>query len=379
MEQGAPSQNTRSAQIVTRTGSPEIRAPLAVESPQTCRNRKVSGRPRPAVWFPTVRTGTGTDVFTERLATALIRRGIHAEIGWLPHRAEYAPWSVPAPRTPSWANMVHANSWLHQRFLPRDLPLVVTIHGCMHDPELERYKSSPQRFYHRFWIKTCEAEALRRADAVTAVSRYTARVAGVVFGRRDIVTIHNGIEASRFYPAVRREPHRPFRLLFVGNPSRRKGTDLLPDIMRQLGGEFELRYTGTPEAFRLSRKPPPNMTALGRLSGPVALLQAYHSCDALLFPTRLEGLSLVVLEAQSCGLPVITTDGSSLPEVVRHGSTGFLCPLDDVTEFVAAIRTLASNPHLWQRMRISARELAVSTFKESDILDRYVRLYERLL
>ena len=48
-------------------------------------------KPEPAVWFPAVRAGTGTDVFTERLVEGLNKRGIRAEITWLPLRAEYAP------------------------------------------------------------------------------------------------------------------------------------------------------------------------------------------------------------------------------------------------------------------------------------------------
>lgn len=45
-------------------------------------------QPKPAIWFPTVRTGTGTDVFTERLVKGLNEQGIKAEITWLPLRAD---------------------------------------------------------------------------------------------------------------------------------------------------------------------------------------------------------------------------------------------------------------------------------------------------
>lgn len=48
-----------------------------------------------AVWFLTVRAHTGADIFTERLAEGLQKKGIRAEITWLPHRAEYLPWTVP--------------------------------------------------------------------------------------------------------------------------------------------------------------------------------------------------------------------------------------------------------------------------------------------
>ena len=88
----------------------------------------------PAIWFPAVRTGTGTDVFTERLVAGLIARGIRAEITWLPLRAEYAPWSVAIPQPPAWATVCHINTWLHPRFIPARLPVVATLHHAIHDP-----------------------------------------------------------------------------------------------------------------------------------------------------------------------------------------------------------------------------------------------------
>src|SRR5690606_12752098 len=45
-----------------------------------------ASHPHPAVWFPTVRAGTGSDVFTERLVQGLAERGVRAEITWLPLR-----------------------------------------------------------------------------------------------------------------------------------------------------------------------------------------------------------------------------------------------------------------------------------------------------
>ena len=69
----------------------------------------MSNHQAPAVWFPTVRTGTGTDVFTERLVEGLNQRGIRAAISWLPLRAEYAPWTVAIPKPPEWATVTHVN------------------------------------------------------------------------------------------------------------------------------------------------------------------------------------------------------------------------------------------------------------------------------
>lgn len=333
----------------------------------------------PGIWFPAIRAGTGADVFTTRLVEALNRRGIRAEITWLPHRAEYAPWTVAIPKPPAWANLVHINSWLHTRFIPTGLPLVVTVHGCVHDLALEPYKSLPQALYHRWWINRLEAATIHRANAVTAVSHYTTKQTSTVFGRQDIMAIHNWIDTAQFSPVVRHEPHHPFRLLFVGNLTRRKGADLLPRIMEKLSSDFELRYTGPTDAFGPASSLLPNMIPLGSIQNANTLIKTYQSQDALLFPTRLEGFGLVALEAQSCGCPVITTDCSSLPEVVEHGKTGFLCPTDDVDAFVAAARRLRDDPTTWIRMCIDARKRAVGKFGEETAIEQYLAVYNRLL
>lgn len=333
----------------------------------------------PAIWFPTVRVGSGTDVFTENLVVALKRRGIQAEITWLPHRVEYAPWTFSPISPPSWANIIHVNSWTHTRFVPVAAPVVVTVHGCVHDPVLQPYKSMLQSVYHEVWVKRLERKMIQRANSVTAVSRYTASRATEVFGRPDIIPIHNWIDTNSFQADDRAVPHAPFRLLFVGNMNRRKGADLLPEIMRRLGSEFELYFTGTAEEYGGKEHIPANMISLGRLHGTESLVAAYRRCDALLFPTRLEGLPLTVLEALACGRPVISTDCSSLPEVVEHNVTGFLSPVDDIEGFVRAAYRLKDDHGLWRRMCVTAREHAVTRFGEDKAVDLYLQVYRRVL
>ncbi|BCX80688.1 alpha-maltose-1-phosphate synthase [Methylomarinovum caldicuralii] len=328
----------------------------------------------PAVWFPAVRAGSGADVFTERLCAGLNARGLRAAITWLPHRAEYAPWSVPVPKPPAWANIVHVNSWLHPRFLPQGLPIVSTLHACVHDDALNRYKSRLQSLYHRYWIRPIEAATLRRATRVVAVSRYTAGMAEKAFDVSGIRVIYNGIDCSRFTPIERDHPQHPFRLLYVGNWSRRKGVDLLAPIMEALGDGFELAYTADREGAHERYALPPNCRNLGRLSGE-SLVTAYQQADALLFPSRLEGFGLVAAEAMACGLPVIAANTSSLPEVVEHEQTGLLCPADAIDAFVQAARTLATDIARWRMMRQAARQRVINLFDASQQVDKYIELY----
>ncbi len=334
-------------------------------------------RAQPAVWFPAVRAHSGADVFTERLCAALNAQGFRADITWLPLRAEYAPWSVPVPRPPEWATVVHANSWLHPRFLPPHLSVVSTLHSCVHDPALRPYKSPAKALYHAAWIRRVEAAHLRRADRVVAVSRYTADMAQRVFGRSDIDVIYNGVDTAVFHPIDRAAPNRPFRLLYVGNWDARKGVDLLGPILRALGPDFELHYTADRNGRHTRYALPPNARCIGRLSGE-GLVRAYQTADALLFPSRLEGLPLSVLEAMACGLPVIAANTSSLPELVEPDVTGWLCPKDALACFAEAARMLQSRPQHWLDMRSKTKLAAEERFSQSTQLSRYLDVYARL-
>lgn len=330
----------------------------------------------PAIWFPTVRTGTGTDVFTERLVRGLRERGIRAEISWLPLRAEYAPWTVPVPATPTWATVCHINTWLHPRFIPRRLPVVATLHHSIHDPALRPYKGWMRAAYHRWWIAPRERRMLRRADHVVAVSQFAADMARQTLCDVPMQVIYNGIDTGRFRPGNRiRQPGEPLRLLYVGGWKALKGVDLLAPIMRELGEGFELRYTGGPTAERDKPGMPANMHDIGRLHGEDAVIAAMQDADALLFPSRSEGHPLVVIEAMTCGLPVIVTRGSSMVEVVDHGVTGVLCPQDDVATFVTGIRSLITDTGCTLSMAGATRAYSLDLFSFDSMVDAYISIY----
>jgi len=182
------------------------------------------------------------------------------------------------------------------------------------------------------------------------------------------------VDTTVFHPIDRAAPNRPFRLLYVGNWDARKGVDLLGPILRALGPDFELHYTADRNGRHTRYALPPNARCIGRLSGE-GLVRAYQTADALLFPSRLEGLPLSVLEAMACGLPVIAANTSSLPELVEPGKSGWLCPKDAVACFADAARRLQSRPSDWLDMRSRSRQNAVAKFSRSAMLDGYVDTY----
>lgn len=332
----------------------------------------------PAVWFPTVKAGTGTDVFTERLVSGLNQCGIRAEITWLPLRAEYAPWTVAIPRPPAWATVCHINTWLHPRFIPKHLPVVATLHHSIHDPALRPYKGWLRAAYHRWWIAPIERRVFRRADKVIAVSRFVADMARQTLCDVPMQVIYNGIDTELFRPGNRvRQPGEPFRLLYVGSWMARKGVDLLAPIMRELGDGFELRYTGGQASDKDKAGMPVTMYDIGRLPLP-QIIAAMRDADAFLFPSRSEGFGLVAAEAMACGLPVIAASASSLPEVVEDGVTGILCPGNDCGAFAVAANRLADDSALASSMSVAASAVARSNFDLNTMISAYLGLYRNV-
>lgn len=334
---------------------------------------------KPAIWFPTVKTNTGTDRFTEQLVSALNERGFQAEITWLPHHAEYLPWFVHVPEKPAWANIAHINTWLHPRFVPRDISVVATLHHCVQDRSFFPYKTFAQKIYHRVWITPIERHSLNVADAITTVSQYTAQCAKDIFNIDHVHVIYNGIDSETFHPnelIKSRNQNQPFKLIFVGSNSIRKGFDLLPKIMQQLGDDFQLFYTSNAEQHQPL---PQNMIQLPPQKTAQDLANTYRGMDALIFPSRLEGFGLVVAEAMACGLPVVIADSSSLTELVDHGVTGFLCVKDSVSEFTEMTKQLKQNPDMGIKLGKRAAEIVKTRFNINNMVDKYIALYTGLL
>lgn len=90
------------------------------------------------------------------------------------------------------------------------------------------------------------------------------------------------------------------------------------------------------------------------------LPQIYSSCDIFAFPGIDEGLGMVYLEAQSCGLPVVAWDHDGAPQVVENGKTGIITPSYDNNAYTQAIAKLAKSKELRTTMGAAATTHAVS-------------------
>jgi len=338
------------------------------------------------ILFLVNRGHAGGDIYFKNLKESLESyTDIKTDLIYIPPLFEKTPFLLPfylkfiRKINLSKYNLIHANAEFGHFFRTKGRPLFVTVHHIVFDDRYQKYTSLLQKLFHYFWIKPNLSRTLRIADRVIAVSNYTKNQTVKYFrvSPQKIEVIHNGIDIEKFKPVSNKIKNtNEIRLLFVGNLIKRKGVDLLPKIMNKLEDEYVLYYTSglrTRNIFQHKR-----MFSLRKLTQE-ELIKEYNKCDILLLPTRLEGFGYAVAEAMACGKPVVTTNCSSLPEIVKNGENGFLCEMNNVDDFVEKIKILEGNKKLREKIGKVNRRKIVQNFSLEKMVKRYTKLYKTLI
>lgn len=92
-----------------------------------------------------------------------------------------------------------------------------------------------------------------------------------------------------------------------------------------------------------------------------------------------EGIPKALIEAASCGLPIVTCDVPGCREIVRHGDNGLLVPPRDPDALAAALRTLLVDYDLCVRMGQRGRERVIAEFSLDRVVQMHMDIYRELL
>jgi len=326
------------------------------------------------VWMPTIRGGSGGDVFVERLVEGLRSAGVEVTVEWFDPRFEFVPALLSRKRPPPGANVIHANALSAFASAGHGLPLVVTEHHYVRDPAYRPYTTTMQAAYHRWVIGPSLARSFRVADVLTTHSVFTARALYAAGVEPHARVIPLWADYRIFSPSPSKTvADGPFKLLFVGNRSRRKGADVVDQLAKLLGPSVEIACTGGLRGGKVGDAPA-NIRFLGRLSTD-DLVGAYRDCDAALIPSRYEGFGYAALEAMACGKPVVGFACGSIEEIVDSGRTGFLRAVDDIGGLRDDVLKLMQNASLRARMGDAARERAITAFSVDAGVASYVAAY----
>jgi len=184
-------------------------------------------------------------------------------------------------------------------------------------------------------------------------------------------TIHHGIELKRFTFCETPEDY----LLFFGRMHPDKGAAEAIEIARVARMPLIMAGLVQDEAYFSTQVEPHIDDVQVKYVGcvePVERDRLLGGARALLHPIAFaEPFGLSVVEAMACGTPTIAFAKGSMPELIRHGETGFL-----VEDVQGAVRAIAQLDDI---ARQTCRREAEARFSTARMVDNYIRVYERIL
>lgn len=107
--------------------------------------------------------------------------------------------------------------------------------------------------------------------------------------------------------------------------------------------------------------------------------EVFRQATVVCLPSYREGLPKSLLEAASCGRPILTYDVPGCREVVVDGENGFLVPLKDIQALIASLEKLLCNPELRRRMGIAGRLKVLSEFSQERVAAETMRVWAEVL
>lgn len=277
----------------------------------------------------------------------------------------------------------HATSaWIAREMLREtgsDVRLITTLHGT----DITIVGQDPS--FHAITKFSIE-----KSDRLTAVSEYLRRETYTAFGcpKCDVEVIYNFIDPRVYdrqrYPPVLRgavDGARPV-LIHVSNfrPVKRVRDIIrifarvraeIPSVLVMVGDGPD-RAHAEDEAHQLGVEA--DVSFLGKLESVAPLLAA---ADLFLLPSQTESFGLSALEALASGVPVVASRVGGLPEVIRDGETGALCPVGDVDAMAQAAIGILRDRDRWAAMSTLAALDARERFSEEAIVGQYEALYSR--
>lgn len=222
-----------------------------------------------------------------------------------------------------------------------------------------------------------EKALLPMTDAIICVSHYEAEQAELSgISAQKLIVIHNGVPVKAPREPTNKPEGSPIELLYVGRFDYQKGYDLLISAMKNLSGQ-RIRLTIVGDAVHGTEQPAalPDAIYTGWLKA--AQMENYFlQADALVIPSRWEGFAMVPLEAMSYSLPIVASDATSLPEVVKDKETGFLFKNGDISSLAEVLNRLPGCD--LKQMGIKGNAFFSANFTSRTMIKKTHSLYESL-
>ena len=307
-------------------------------------------------------------------------------------------------------DIIHANLPLVPSFaIPKDSAkaIVCAVHSTWKGEALVTKRDNPkelnpnEKAMLRFNVvlRFYEKKLMKKADALIAVSKYTVNELTELYSinEKKIHVIYNGVDVDRFKSRPNRaEMRREFGLeedkkvvLFVGRLYHRKGLEILlrsiPPVLKEFSNvKFAISGTG----FKQKEESLRNLAKELNIENDVTFLGyvpdeklplLYSASDIFVLPAIYENFPFAILEAQSTGLPVISTKVGGIPEFLVDNENGFVIDPGDETQLTEKLLTLLQDPKLAKKMGDHGRNLIEDKLDWRLITNQVIDLYHKLL
>jgi glycosyltransferase involved in cell wall biosynthesis len=231
------------------------------------------------------------------------------------------------------------------------------------------------------------ADKVRDAQWVACISDYCrSQLMKLVEPRHwdRLEIVHCGVDAERFAPVDRsaRDPGA-LEVLCLGRLVPDKGQVILLDAvaaLRRDGSDARLTLAGDgPDRGALEA----HAKALGvadavRFVGAVGqdrIRELYAAADVFCLPSFAEGVPVVLMEAMACGLPVVTTRITGVPELVDDGRSGMLVRPGRSDELAGALQRMLDDPEMRRRLGETGRRKVEAEYDIAGSVDDLYRLF----
>lgn len=167
-----------------------------------------------------------------------------------------------------------------------------------------------------------------------------------------------------------------------GGIDPRKGYDLLLKALEYL--KIQKKMKNIQLVIFGQSKPKANQNLkfpihyMGQIFDDKNLRELYSTADVMVIPSRQDNLPNTALEAQACGVPVVSFDIGGLPDIIEHQKTGYIAKHFDTKDFSNGIYWVLNNLQN-KKLNVNSRERILNKFSEKKVSNDYLNIYKNLL
>lgn len=291
-------------------------------------------------------------------------------------------------------DIVHDNQCLAYGIARLDqkvIPTIVTIHHPITVDRQEEYnvaRTPWQKFRVFRWYSfiNMQLKAARQFSHIITVSEFTKKDIAKEFNldENKFRVVHNGFNEEFFYP--KQNGPRPENSLIVTNSADTplKGLSFLLEAIAQIRKSRPIKLTviGQPKQNGIIENLVGKLGVgdIVRFTGRIAneeFADYYAKSTIAVVPSLYEGFGIPAAEAMACGVPLISTSGGALPEVV--GDAGIVVPPSDADALAKAITYLLDSPDERKKFAQLGLERANSIFRWKKAAQKVVDVYREAI